>query len=82
MREDENFRVINDLAEKKVEKNIYNLDCMQSLETPCNYWCAKHMQELLGLQWQEQVYQCRTKGCVEAAAFGMCEKLLASSGML
>lgn len=56
MREDENVRVINDLAEKKVEKNICNLEWICSLETPGNYWCAKHMQELLGLQWQQEVY--------------------------
>lgn len=55
MREDEDVEVINDLAEREVEKNIYNLDWMQSLEMPCNRWHAKHMQELLGQKWQEEV---------------------------
>lgn len=56
MREGDNVIVINDLTERAVEKNIYNLDWVQSLETPCNYWCAKHIQELLGLKWKKEVY--------------------------
>lgn len=82
MREGDNVIVINDLTERAVEKNIYNLDWVQGLETPYNYWCAKHIQELLVLKWKKEVYRSRVKGCVEVAAFEVCEKLLASSGML